>query len=158
MSTNPFGRVPNLAGAVDLSRVSSSTSTLPDTDDLTKSINLHDSEVNEIAEIMETINAKARAGQVNYSDFDREIKERFEDHGFVVDVVWYHSNVESVKIPEIVVKRRTERREFDHDRQVHEVTNDVLGFGEGGTIKVDKDMFRALEDGSFRADKHGHKH
>lgn len=159
MSDPRFGRTPNLTGAVDLAQYAKQVSPQagPAADDLTKTIDLYDSEVLAIEQVYLLLQEKAREGSHDYDAFDREIKERFQDIGFVVDVVWYHSQIESVKIPEIVVKARIERGEFDRDRMVHEVTNDLLGTGEGGVIKTDPAMIKAMEDGSYKG-QGGHKH
>jgi hypothetical protein len=154
MSTHPF------AGAVDLGQHMAAKQRrdgLADADDFTKTLDILDSEAIVIGDIWEALQEKARGRSLNYADFDREIKERYAEAGFVVDVVWYHTNVESVKMPEIVFKARTERKEFDRDQMVHEVTNDILGTGQGGVIKTDKAMMKALEEGSYGGGpKHKH--
>jgi hypothetical protein len=91
------------------------------------------------------LKSRTAQGSIEYDSFQREIKERFYEIGFIVDVVWYETNMAEVKMPEIVIKGRTENKfVFDRDRQVHEVTNDVLDLGTGGVIKADKAMMEAL--------------
>lgn len=114
-------------------------------DDITKSLDIHDSEILEIEKILNMLKARTAQGSLEYDSFQREIKERFYEIGFVVDVLWYETNMAEVKMPEIVIKGRTESRfVFDRDRQVHEVTRDILDLGTGGVIKADKATMEAL--------------
>lgn len=127
------------------------------TDDVTKTVDVHDSEIDAIQRILETMRQKA-AHRVNYDAWQRETIERFAEIGFTVDVRWYETNLDGVLQPEINITGRTNPGfVFDRDRQVHEVTNDYLGLGEGGTIKVDKGMMKSLEEGSFGGEQ-GHQH
>jgi hypothetical protein len=149
-SRSPFGLPPDMRGAVDLSQRAG-------TDDLTKTIDVHDSEVNEIHKTLEILRKRA-ATTHNYDSFQREIIDRFARIGFLVDVRWYETNVPDVLIPEINISGRTETNfVFDREKQVSEVTGDLLGLGEGGVLKVDKAMMRALENGSYKGES-GHKH
>lgn len=116
---------------------------------LTINCEVYDSEIAEIEGVLDRLNERARNGRVNFDAFDREIKDRFHQIGFKVNVTWYHSNVAETKIPEITITDRTERHEFDYDQQVHEVTNDILDLGDKGVIKTDP---AALEAGK------GHRH
>lgn len=103
--------------------------------DLTSTINLYDSEVDEIHKIIEILRRRAE-GRRNYQEFQDEVIARFHDAGFVADVRWYDSNVEGVLIPEIQITDRVNKDfKFDPNQQVHEVTNDLLSLGEGGVIK-----------------------
>jgi hypothetical protein len=114
-------------------------------DDVTKTMDIHDTEILEIEKILNMLKARTAQGSIEYDSFQREIKERFYEIGFVVDVLWYETNMAEVKMPEIVIKGRTENKfVFDRDRQVHEVTNDILDLGTGGIIKADKAMMEAL--------------
>lgn len=124
----------------------------PNAPGLTINCEVHDSEIIEIERVLERLNATIEGGnkRVDYDAFTREIRERFEDIGFQVAVNWWDSNVAGVLIPEIVIRDRTERKPFDYDRQVHEVTNDILELGEGGVIKTDPSQ--------FQAPAHDHKH
>lgn len=126
-------------------------------DDFTKSLDMLDSEILEIERVYDIIRARSR-GSINYQHFQDEIKDRFADIGWVVDVVWYETNLAGVKMPEIVFKRRVERKVFDRDQMVHEVTSDILGLGTGGVIKTDQGKVAALIDGSYRGQEHDHKH
>lgn len=118
------------------------------------SIEILDSEVLEIEKILNTLKDRAESHRGELGNFDNEIKTRFAEIGFAVDVKWWHTNIEGVKMPEIEIIGRTIARHFDHDKMVHEVTNDVLGLGDGGVIKVTpEDMLKkkAVE----QAHKHG---
>ena len=148
---NPLGQLPNMRGAVDLSQG------MAGTDDLTKTMDIHDSEINMIHEILGVLRRRS-ASVRNYDDFQREVIDRFARIGFVVDVRWYETDQPGVLMPEINISARTEKNfVFDREKQVSEVTGDLLGLGEGGTIKVDKDMMKALENGSYKGQS-SHNH
>lgn len=151
------------AGAVDLAahmaakQQAGAAFGTPASDDVTKTIDVYDSEIADIQRVLEALRARA-AHRVNYDAFQREAIERFADIGFKVDVRWYETDVEGVLQPEVNIVGRTESGHvFDRDRQVHEVVNDYLGLGEGGVVKVDKGMMKSLEQGSYRG-QGGHQH
>jgi hypothetical protein len=149
---SPLGLPLDMRGAVDLSR-----GHYAGTDDLTKTMDVHDSEVNEIHKVLEILRQRATSTH-NYDAFQREIIDRFARIGFVVDVRWYETDQPGVLIPEINISARTEADfVFDRDKQTSEVTSDLLGLGEGGVLKVDKDMMKALEDGTYKGQS-GHQH
>jgi hypothetical protein len=115
---------------------------------------IHDTEIIEAEKIIKMMQDKAHA-RVNYQAWNDEMTERMAAIGFLVDIKWWHTNVDGTKSPVIEIIGRTGRQvEFDHDRQRHEVVHDVLDFGEGGIIST--------KDGSAQqalADKaHGHDH
>ena len=119
--------------------------------DLTKSINVYDSEINQIHHILETLRRKAETPR-SYQEFQDEVIARFYDIGFVVDVRWYDTNVEGVLMPEINIQDRVDKSfVFDQDQQVHEVVGDLLNLGQGGVIKS-SDALSAM------AKEHHHKH
>lgn len=149
--TNPFATPLDMTGAVDLDKHA-----FAGTDDLTKTMDVHDSEINEIHKVLTILRRRSESAR-NYASFQDEIIERFAEIGFKVDVRWYDTDVEGVLIPEINITDRVEKNfVFDRDKQVNEVTNDLLGLGEGGVLKVDADMARALEDGSYKGKEHNH--
>jgi hypothetical protein len=101
---------------------------------------IYDHEIDKIHRTLEELRRKAESPQ-NYQSFQDEIKGRFADLGFVVDVKWWDTNVEGVLMPEIEITGRTEAGfVFDRDQQVHEVTGDMLGLGQGGVIKSSEGM------------------
>lgn len=122
----------------------------PNAPGLTANCEVHDSEIMEIEKVLDRLNDRASSGSIDLDSFDREIKDRFHQIGFIVDVAWWHTNVEGVKRPDIVIKDRTERKQFDHDQKVHEITNDILGLGDKGVIQSDPKALMGLG--------HHHKH
>lgn len=121
-----------------------------------------DSEVLEIEKVLTFLKQRARDKRRNFSDFEREIKERFEDIGFVVTVSWYEFGREGTPgaipgaaMPEVTISGRCERKPFDHDRMVHEVTRNILGLpGQEGVIKTNTPGMKRLVEGH----KHGRGH
>lgn len=124
-------------------------------------LDLYDHEVEEILQLQLRLSEKARYGRHNYTDFEREIRERFAGIGFTVEVSWYGFAVGGQKqdgaMPEVTVTGRTDAGHvFDKDRQVHEVTRNVLGIpGEEGVIKTDPDTLKNFREGN---EGHGHGH
>jgi hypothetical protein len=126
----------------------------PNAPGLTAKIEIHDSEIMEIERIVAALNERLGSSRrTNLDAFNREIYERFAEIGFIVQVAWWDTNIPGVLIPEICISDRTERKDFDHDRQVHEVTNDILELGDKGVIKTDPAAMKALEQQHA-----GHKH
>lgn len=123
-------------------------------------LDLYDHEIIAIEKVMNKLKLK-QATLRNYNDLEREIKERFAEIGLVVQVGWHRYSVGGVEqpgaMPEITPIGRTDTAfKFDPDRQVHEVTNNILEIpGEEGVIKTDdSDVFR-----NFRQEHgHGHQH
>lgn len=112
-------------------------------------IELYDHEMVKVLDVLEKLRQRARERSRNYNDFEREIRERLEDIGFVAHVNWHSYAMNKVvqvgsAMPEVTITGRTERHEFDHDRQVHEVVSNVLGLPEedAGVIRTgDGDVF-----------------
>jgi hypothetical protein len=121
-------------------------------------IDVYDSEVREIEKVLKLLQERLQGKSRNFPAAEKEIKERFAEIGFIASVNWYEYAVGEEKqdgaMPEISITGRIEKREFDHDRQVHEVTNDVLELGEGGTIKTDPETVRKFLEGHK---KHSHE-
>lgn len=115
---------------------------------VTNHIDLLDSEILEIEKVINAINAKQKK-RVDLEGFRKEIIGRFEEIGLGVGVRAYMTNVEGVVGFEIDIERRIEPKPFDHDRQVNEVVNDLLGLGEGGVIST---------KGLLKPDGTPHKH
>jgi len=127
-------------------------------------LDLYDHEVEEILQLQLKLNDKARYGRHNYIDFEREIRERFAGIGFTVEVSWYGFSVggqpQEGAMPEVTVTGRTDGKHvFDKDRQVHEVTSNVLGLPEedAGVIKTDRETVRRFMEGNS-GHGHGHSH
>jgi hypothetical protein len=121
-----------------------------------------DSEILGIERVLTALRQRAEDKNLNFTAFEREIRERFEDIGFVVTVSWFEFGrpgqagaVPNAAMPEITIVDRCERKPFDHDRQVHEVTNNILGLpGQGGVIKTNTPGMGRLINGH----KHGKGH
>jgi hypothetical protein len=117
-----------------------------------------DSEILGIERVLTALRQRAEDKSLNFTAFEREIRERFEDIGFVVTVTWFEFGregspgaVPNAAMPEITIVDRCERKPFDHDRQVHEVTHNILGLpGQEGVIKTNTPGMGRLI--------HGHKH
>jgi hypothetical protein len=108
---------------------------------VTDVLDIYDSEVLAIEQVHLALNDRARARQHNYTAFEAEIRQRFADIGFTVDVNWYEFEVDGVKqdgaMPEVTITGRTDRAVFDPDRQVHEAVHNILGLpGQEGWIKT----------------------
>jgi hypothetical protein len=134
----------------------------PAADDMTKGIDLYDHEIIAIEEVVAAINRRTHDGakSVDRDALQREIKQRFEEIGLVVSVRWYEfaigdrpEAVEGALMPEIVFMGRTEAKPFDRDQQVHEVTNDLLGLGEGGVIST-----KGAEFADYMRNQEKHQH
>jgi hypothetical protein len=121
-----------------------------------------DSEMLSIEKVLETLRRRAEDGRrLDRGRFDQEIVERFGQIGFKVDVKWWHTNLDEVKMPEIEIIGRTETKAFDHDQMAHEVTSDILELGTGGVIKMgseDAAMIRATEQAHKRQHVQGVPH
>lgn len=117
---------------------------------LTANCEIHDSEILAIEEVLLRLRERADSGGMDLGLFDQEIQERFAAIGFVTTVNWFYTNVEGVKIPEIVITDRTEKKDFDYDQQVAEVTRDILDLGQKGVIASDPEV---LDQGH-----QGHQH
>jgi hypothetical protein len=89
-------------------------------------VNILDSEIKELQGVHQTLEGRTYKSH-NLAAFEREIVERFQEIGFVVDVKWYQTNIASVA-PE----------DFDHEKMAHEVVSNVLGLPEedAGIIKT----------------------
>jgi hypothetical protein len=121
-----------------------------------RSIELYDSDILVVEKILNIIKERATERSHDYDAFDREIKERFFDAGYIVDVKWYSTNVQDVYSPDIEIIGRTEKQgEFDHEKMGHEVVNDILELGTGGKISVTSDMMKQVRETEQAHKKHG---
>lgn len=125
-------------------------------------LDIFDSEMAKIIALHERLNERARDRKHNYTAFEKEIREEFAALGFTVDVNWYEFSVDGAKqdgaMPEVTITGRTDTAfRFDPDRQVHEVTHDILGLGDEGVIKTDPDTLKNFLDGNG-GHGHGHQH
>lgn len=120
----------------------------------TNVLDLYDTEVLKIEGVHLALQARARSKQLNFGDFEREIRERFAEIGFTVDVNWYRFSVngaeqENAAMPEVTITGRTAPVAFDHDRRVHEAVHNVLELpGQEGWIKTSDAAAQRLLRGS----------
>jgi hypothetical protein len=131
-------------------------------------LELYDHEMRDALEVLETLRRRAGERPRNYNDFEREIIERFEDIGLTVHVNWYSYAANRVvqtgsALPEVTITGRTDPTHvFDPDRQVHEVTSNILGLPEEDAeiIRTDAgESFRRYQEGQHdHGHGHGHSH
>lgn len=100
--------------------------------DVTPTIDLYDSEIPLIEEVLRKLNEKS-GKHVPMEAFRKEIIGRFEDIGLVVHVRVY-STADAGGLPlddvyafDIDIYDRCERKPFDIERMHYEVVNDVAG-------------------------------
>jgi len=121
-----------------------------------RAIELYDSDILVIEKVYKTLQDRSAHNRRDYDAFDREIKERFHDAGFIVDVKWFHTNIEGVKMPEVdFIGRVDPESEFDHDKMQHEVVEDILDLGTKGKIAVTADMMKQVRETEEAHKKHG---
>jgi hypothetical protein len=134
---------------------------------MTNVLDLYDHEVKDILRVQQDLRDRAAAKDHNYESFEREVRYRFAEIGFEVDVNWYRygieqpggtvQEVEGAAMPEITITGRIDKgHQFDHDRQVHEAVSNILQLpGQEGWIKTDPETLRRFMDGG---NGHGRKH
>jgi hypothetical protein len=105
-------------------------------------IDLYDHEVDAIQKVWDKLRDRHQKAFKNYDQVEQEIVGRFADAGFVVHVNWFRYSIDGVEqtgaaMPEVVIVGRCDPHEFDHDKQVAEVTRNILGLpGQEGVIKT----------------------
>lgn len=105
-------------------------------------IELYDHEVDQISKIWGELRQKHQKSYRNYGQVENEIKGRFADAGFAVAVNWFSYTIDGKQgegaSPEVTIIGRLDKHQFDHDRQVREVTSNILDLpGQEGVIKTD---------------------
>jgi len=124
-------------------------------------LDVYDHEVDELMKVQARLTDRARHRRHNFLDFQREIEQAFAEVGFTVHVNWHKFAIDGQEqdgaMPEVTVTGRTDPGFiFDKDRQVHEVTSNILDLpGETGVIKTDRETVRRFMEGN---DGHGHDH
>lgn len=130
------------------------------------SINLLDSEAVAIADAIAPITS--RANQMSFMEFGDNIKEALGAIGFVAYVVWHFDDREvphdlleftlsialpgqlSVPTPEIaIVGRIGPTPDFDHERMMFEVQNDIAGMGTPGAMRPDGTLVSPSQSTAF---------
>ncbi len=119
-------------------------------------LDLHDSEIARMGEVISKLN-HLQGKAINLEAFRKSVIERFEDIGFRVVVKVYDTNQDGLFAFDIEIVERLEGT-FDPDRQVHELTNDYLGLGEGGVIKTQEGPSGLHAVNGHGHGAHGHKH
>ena len=122
-------------------------------------IELYDSDIDRIQQVWDTLRDRHQKSFRNFDAVEREIVGRFADAGFVAHVNWFRYEIDDVPqdgaaMPEVTIVGRCDpRHEFDHDRQVHEVTSNILDIpGQEGVIETDL-------GGTYRGSReHRHDH
>jgi hypothetical protein len=106
-------------------------------------IDLYDSEIIEVEKIIQKLNYDHVGQQRDVEGFVQRTIDMFARIGLRADVAMYTMADRQGRpvegfMPEITIQGRINERgfEFDHDKMVHEVTNDLLGLGEGGVINT----------------------
>ena len=95
---------------------------------VTASIELYEHDILRIEQAIKPLQAK-RKKAVNLEGFRKEIIERFVEQGFKVGVKVWETNLPGVYAFDLDIVGRVEEghESFDHERQHHEVVNDLLG-------------------------------
>lgn len=111
---------------------------------------LYDSEILGVERVINDLKARADGG-IDIDEFVSMAKERLlSEVGLVVEVEIYETNFQGVFEPHIVVQRRVEQGEFDHDRMKYEVRSDILETGDGGLIGPGGRSISAPKSVSFK--------
>lgn len=125
-----------------------------------------DSEVEAIMLVLQKLQDRAQLKAHSYEAFEREIRSRFQDIGFEVDVNWHSYAMGGVvqagsAMPEVTITGRLS--DFDPDRMVWEVTQNILelpGQDKGEVIKTDAGgVFKEFKQAGGLMHSHGgHSH
>lgn len=121
--------------------------------DVNSLVNLYDSEIEEIRTGPLAWMRSQSGKRMDLENFRKTAVEKFADIGFRTNVKCFETNENETYIFEAEIQERLGRREFDYDRQIHEVTNNLLELPgqEKGFIKT-SDGMEAVKN------KHGHGH
>ena len=93
--------------------------------DVTSVIDLYDSEVLLLEKVLEQLNQK-QGKSVNLEAFRKEGVERLASIGLVADAKVYETTQEGIYAFDFEIKGRNNNQSWDPDKQVFEVTNDIL--------------------------------
>jgi hypothetical protein len=100
-----------------------------------------DSEILQLEGIFENMLTRYSARAFNKEEFEREAKERVHTQlGLAITISWkaewdrVAARFTGRQIPDIQIAGRVEKKIFDHDQKVHEVTRDILDLGTQGVI------------------------
>jgi hypothetical protein len=106
--------------------------------EISSDIPLYDHEIDKVDRVLAKLAEKQGKQGIYLEGYRREIVERFADHaGLHVGVNVWSTNYPGLYWWDIKITGRVEDGEFDHDRQVHEVTNNILNIpGEEGVLNT----------------------
>jgi hypothetical protein len=123
-------------------------------------IDLHDSEILAIEKGPMAWMEQNQGSYRDLEDFRRAAIDKFGEIGFQVRLKCYDTNQAGCYAFDVEIYGRVPgSQKFDPDRQVHEVTHNILDLPdqEKGFIKTDKKMFEDLAAGNVSAgQKHRH--
>jgi hypothetical protein len=121
--------------------------------DMNSLVNLYDSDIDRIQRGPLAWMRSQEGKHMDLEDFRKTAVAKFADIGLRTNVKCYETNVSDVYAFEAEIQERLEKRDFDYDRQIHEVVNNYLELPgeEKGFIKTSEGMENALN-------KHGHGH
>lgn len=90
-------------------------------------------------------------------EFRKGAVEKFQDIGFDVNVKCYDTNESGVFAFDVEILGKVEKKAFDYDKMVHEVTRNLLELPDqdGGFIKTDAAM---MEMARKERERGKHKH
>lgn len=114
---------------------------------------LYDSDLLEIEKVY-TWMRQQQGQRRNMEDFRQAVIGKFHERGFIVNVLAYDTDQEGVYAFDVEILRKTQRKDFDYDKQVHQVVNNLLDLPDqaGGWIKADAGMKEAAK----KAAEHRH--
>ena len=100
--------------------------------ELTSLIDIYDSDIEGIGEVLAWAHSK-QTRMVDLESFRLEVIDKFAGIGFRIDVILHSTNYDNLWYFDFQIQERL--TEFDPDRMVWEVTNDILDLGTKGVIK-----------------------
>lgn len=100
--------------------------------ELTSLVDIYDSDIPRIGKVLAWARSKQQR-MVDLESFRLEVIDKFAGVGFRVDVILHSTNFDDVWYFDFEIQERL--TEFDPDRMVWEVTNDILDLGTKGVIK-----------------------
>lgn len=107
-------------------------------------LNIYDHEIDAMGKVVAWAQDQRATGSKDLESFRRAIVDKFSDLGFRVNVKTYETTEKGVYAFDFEIQGRTEKREFDFDRQTHEVRSNLLHLpGDHSVIKTDPAMFRS---------------
>lgn len=95
-----------------------------------------DSEILQLEAIFADMQDRYGVKSFDVEEFEREAKERVHDQlSLAIDISWkkvvnaFGIVIEGVASPKIEIIGRVEKKIFDHDKKVFEITHDIAGLG-----------------------------